>query len=852
MASRIPTAAVLVAALGLPGPALAVDPRRPLAEMGHDTWTTREGLPQNTVEAMVQTRDGYLWLGTQEGLARFDGVRFTVFDRAATGGVLGDNVTALLEARDGVLWAGTFTDGLACLSGGAARPCPGAERWPPSRVRALAQAADGAIWVASTAEGLWRLAEGGRAAVELREGPPQVRSLEAAGDGGMWVGTTNGLLRVDGVGARAEAVPELAGSSVTALAPGDGGGVWVGTTDGLWQGREGRWRRLTTAEGLPSPVVNALLPDRAGALWVATNGGVARLFEGRVQAFTRADGLGRDAVKSLLEDAEGNLWAGTDGGGLTRLHDGRLVTYDSRHGLSDDSPYVVAGARDGGLWFASYEGPVEHLVEGRVVPPRIPATGVRTLLEDREGVVWVGTDTGLLRVEGGRTRELGREQLGSDIVRALRQDRAGRLWIGTDGGGLSCLEGGRLRRYGAAAGLAGPLVGSLHEDARGVLWAGTNAGLGRLEPSGRFTVLTTADGLSHDHVRSVGGDGRDLWVTTYAGGLDRLRDGVFTSFRSAAGPLGSVLWTALPDGLGHLWLTGNRGLFRLRLSDLEALPRGGAPPVVAFDEADGMGSRECNGGHPAGWRTTDGRLWFPTMGGLVMVDPDRLLRQDRPPAAVVEGLRVDGEETGAPAAVVRPGHQRFEFQYTGVTFLSPQRLRFAYRLEGFDRGWVEAGRERSARYTRLAPGRYTFRVRARHDDGPWGPEAAGAPFSVQAALHETRTFHLGVVVLLVGGAFGAYRLRVRGLRRREAELQERVQQELARVRVLSGLLPICAHCKKIRDDRGYWNAIEVYIREHSEAHFSHGLCDACVRELYPDLADEVLRRSHRARPGGEA
>ncbi len=262
---------------------------------------------------------------------------------------------------------------------------------------------------------------------------------------------------------------------------------------------------------------------------------------------------------------------------------------------------------------------------------------------------------------------------------------------------------------------------------------------------------------------------------------------------------------------------------------------------VAYGEADGMRSPECNGGfQPAGWRGRDGRLWFATIRGVAVVNPQALRTKSQPPPVVLEKVVVDGRDFGAAAGqAFAPGSRLIELDYAGLSFLGSERMRFQYRLEGFDAGWVDAGTRRTAFYTNLSPGRYVFRVIACNSDGVWNRMGASLPFSIEPRFTQTRLFGVAVGLAVLGIAFGAYALRVRGLKSRARELEAGIQEALSNVRVLRGLFPICASCKKIRDDSGYWSQIEGYIRDHSEAEFSHSICPECAKKLYPDFADEI-------------
>ena len=337
-----------------------------------------------------------------------------------------------------------------------------------------------------------------------------------------------------------------------------------------------------------------------------------------------------------------------------------------------------------------------------------------------------------------------------------------------------------------------------------------------------------------------------LWVGTYGGGLSRVESGRITTYTTRQGLFDDVIFEILEDGRGRLWMSCNKGIFSVSVSDLESFAAGRQASVhsIAYGRSDGMRNAEANGGSPAGLRTEDGRLWFATAGGLVALDPAAVTRSRDAPPALVEEIWVDGErQDPARGLDLPPGNHRLQFAYSAASLLAPDHLRFSYALEGFDAGWIDAGTRRQTSYTNVPAGTYRFRVRVRDEEGPWNEAGIAMPLRVHAHWYRTPVFLLMAGGVLVLAAAGAYRLRVRELLARERELADRIEKALADVKVLRGLIPICASCKKIRDDRGYWNQLEQYIGDHSEAAFSHGICPDCVRRLYPDLADKIARRS---------
>lgn len=847
----------LPVALGLcclaPTDADALDPKKALTEYSLTAWQAEDGLPQDTVQALAQTRDGYLWAGTVEGLARFDGVGFTVFGRANEEAFASGDVQALFESRDGSLWIGTYGGGLIRYRDGGFRAYGAKDGLSGLSVRAIAEDPEGQLWIGTDGDGLFRFRGESFTRHTVREGlaSDSVEALFVDHTGNLWIGTASGLNRLSQGRLSVEAAHALAGETITAVIEDAEKRLWIGTHNGLYGLRAGRAAHFTRASGLCHDSVRALRLDSQGRLWIGTDAGLNRLSDGRLNCLSARDGLSDEKITAILEDREGSLWLGTLAGGLTQLKEGPIASVTTLQGLPSDNVESLSPARQGGFWIGTNQGQVGRLADGAFLP--LPATAalrgaiVRALHEDRAGRVWIGTEAGLFCFAAGRwTRYTVGQGLPHNIVRSILEDRSGRLWIGTEGGGLARLEGGRFTTFTTRDGLPSNQIRALLEDRTGMLWISTYGGLAVLEGGG-FRSYTVEQGLASNLVRSLYEDAdAALWIGTYGGGLSRLEGGRITSFTSRDGLYNDVIYAILDDGRGRLWMTCNRGLFSVDKRELAAFAARKLRRIssVAFGKSDGMRSADFNGGSPAGARAADGRLWFPTLKGLVVVDPSDATRRWSAPSPLIQEVAVEGVRQPARGQVeLQPDRRRLTIRYASLGFLAPERILFSYRLEGFDPEWVDAGAQRTAHYSGLPPGDYRFRVRARTETGIWSSGEASFEVRQRAYWYRTRAFFLltSAALLLLAGT--AYRVRVRGLVAREQELSRRVEQALAEVRVLGGLIPICANCKKIRDDRGFWNQLEAYIRDHSEATFTHGICPDCINTLYPEVADRVKAKA---------
>ncbi len=770
---------------------------------GSENWQTEQGLPQNTVHCIRQTRDGYLWLGTREGLARFDGVRFTIFDRRNTPALLHNQIRHLLEDRAGNLWistpaalvryrAGQFTafttkDGLSsdnvwstyedragnlwiATLGGLSRYRDGKftayGKEAGGSVEALLEDRDGALWIATT-NGLVRWQSGAFATFTKQEGLAgnTIKALFQDQQGRLWIGTTEGLSRWSegrfintGFGA------VLPPREVTAFAQDRVGKLWIGTTDGLYEERAGRFIRYATTDNH----INALYADRSGNVWIGSANGLSVV--GQV---TNLPYNAESPVLTIYEDREGNLWFGTDGGGLHVLRQVKFNTFTTQNGLGGNVIRSVFEDRSGSVWVGTQEGGVSKFSDSRWTSyTNLPSQDVMSVCEDGAGNLWFGTTNGLVRQRGkARTTYTMRDGLPDDHIRSLYADRAGRLWIGTRRG-LARWQDGKFTAYSALDGLPGDLIGALCESRDGSLWIGTRNGLSRFHNE-TFTNYDTRAGLTSDVVIALHeDDAGNLWIGTLGGGLNRFRDGKFAAYTMKDGLPDDVIYHILEDDQQHLWLSSNKGIIRVSRLELEARSANASQPVALaiYTTADGLETRECSGGgHPAGAKTSDGKLWFATLKGVAVVDPARMPFNAQPPPVAIEQLLVDDQPitlNDADQTIdIAAGAHRFEFAYTGLSFVAPHKASFRYRLEGYDRDWLTAGGRRVISYTNLPSGRYRFRVQASNNDGVWNETGAALAFYLRPRFYETWWFAAFVVtsLALVGAAL--YRLRVRRIER---------------------------------------------------------------------------------------
>ena len=763
-----------------------LDSQKPFSQFVHQSWQSAQGLPQNSVLAIAQTRDGYLWLGTEEGVARFDGARFATFEKDHTG--LQHNTQALLATSDGGLWLGTLGSGLAHIKDGKVERFTTKDGLSNNSVRALYEDGSGALWIGTDGGGLVRYKDRRFQVFTKADGLADNQVFAIAGDksGRLWIGTHSGLSTFSA--GRLTTVAqgtEFAGDYVRSLFVDKHGTVWAGTNNGLSRFDAQGLKRFTTKDGLSSNTIFALYEDGAGTLWIGTANGLNRFAHGHFDAFREKNGLVGKEVWAILQDREGNLWVGTAGGGLNCLKTGSFTTYSKQDGLSSDLILPVFQDSAGAIWLGSDQG-LMRWKDGRLstytVSQGLPDNLVFSIAEDRTGGIWIGTRGGLALLKGGKLRSM--RSLGDvarDYVMCAYTDHNGNVWFGTRRG-LGRFDGHSLVTYTTRDGMSNNYVLSIFEDSEGSLWIGTSGGgLNRFK-DGRFSTYTTRQGLASDVVWSITGDpDGTLWLGTSGGGLSRFRNGHFTNYSTSSGLDEDSILSVVDDKLGHLWMSSGKGIFRVSRQQLEDFADGKIAAITptVYGTDDGLRSRECDGGfQPAAWRSSDGRLRFPTTKGIAVVDPARIVPSNAA-KPVIERVLVDNKDVDLRKPIVAPpGKGQLEFQFTSPTFRSPERLEFRYMLEGFDKDWIQAGGRRIAYYTNIPHGEYRFRVQAGMD-GVWTADGPEVALTLKPHYYETTAFFLLILLGGITSCAGVYRMRVRHLKVRERKLRDLVNERTA-------------------------------------------------------------------------
>lgn len=833
-------------------PVHALNPHKSFEEYRQHVWDTEAGLPHNTITAILQSHTGYLWLGTYEGLVRFDGFKFKVFKHQTHHNFKNNDVTTLYEDATGTLWIGT-RGGLIRYRNAVFTTFTVKDGLADNYISAITADQHGVLWI-GTRQGINKFTDD--KIIPFPGAKPLAKSLVwslvRGYDNTLWIGTNgSGLWRfVDGKFTIFTRKDGLSSNVIRTLYEDTIHRLWIGTADGglnLFQ--DGIFTKFNDADGLSNNSVRTIYQDKRQTLWIGTSGGgLNRLIDGKITSFTALQGLSNDVVWSIFEDREENLWVGTAGGGLNQLTDGKFTTYTTKDGLTSNFIWSVYEDQNSAIWLGTNGGGVNILKDKKwtalTTEDGLSSNFIRSVYGDRNGGFWFGTGghgVNHLRANKTITNYTTQHGLAGDVVYAIYQDRAGGIWFGTDEG-VSHLNAGKFVNYTVADGLAHNVVRFIHQDRNGNFWFGTNGGLNRLK-NGKFTLLDRHTGLPHERVLSIHEDtDAIIWIGT-RGGLARLNNNHLTVYTENDGLFNDLVFQILEDNKGYFWMSCNSGVFQVSKRQLNDFADGKIEKLHSrvFGKSDGLKTNEFNGGNqPAGWKSHNGNLWFPTIKGIAMIDPQSAQSTLTPPTVLVERFVVDAKaEQLIEHIQLAPGKKTYEFHYTALSFYAPKQTIFSYQLEGFDATWVNASTRRIAYYTNLQPGRYSFRVRAKNNEGVWSIQPAITTFTLQPYFFQTIPFYIITIIIIIMLIVGVYTFRVRQLKAREKLLESLVQKRTSELQEANRKLELLSIMDGLTGvfNRRHFNAFLDHewkraVRENAE--FSLIMIDIDYFKVYND------------------
>lgn len=786
--SRLANAAIVVSAL-----MLTLSMGRAQGQYRFENWNTDNGLPQNGVRGIGQTPDGYLWLTTFDGLVRFDGARFTVFDKNNSQGISSNRFSALHIEKDGTLLAGTENGCLTVYQNGRFR----------SYTRANGLAVD-AIWD-------FLIDRHGETYLSTNQGNLYFRDdkfvpvtdADTPNQGHYYLGPTGVLWMFD----RDRIIQRAPDGRETVypikfdiddrfrgmkLFEDSHGYLWVGDRSGVYRLTNGEVRKFTAAEGVPqNTILRPWVEDNDGSIWFASylrELGAFRYSDGKFQSLGKSAGLPTDNIDKIFKDREGTIWMVPTDRGLSRLQKQLIHSMSTAEGLIFHEAYPIVQTRGGEIYVGTTQGlsrltPAGRFTDALVRNPEGLTIGATALWEDERGRLWIGSGAGdLFVLEDGKSRRI---KLGDNVtVWTIQSDRQGSIWIGTDKGLLRLRDEQIVERYTMEDGLPSNDIKIIHQGRNDSLWLGTYGGLAEMNLNtpaagarATFTNYTSNNGLASDRVRTIYEDEKGvLWIGTYDGGLSRFRDGQFFNYTIQNGLFNNGVFAILPDDHGKFWISCNRGVYRVDRQELEDVAAGKLAKInsVAYGKQDGMLSTECNGGRqPAGIKTRDGRLWFPTQDGVVILNPGAVVFNPQPPPVQIENVRIEGRPISFENGItLGPNDHSLDIQYTGISFIKPEQIKFRYQVEGLNETWTEVGTIREVHFPSLPAGEYTFKILAANSDGVWNTAGARLKIRVLAPVWRRSWFLALSVLLVMIGILSVFRLRERELRRRQLAQQE--------------------------------------------------------------------------------
>jgi ligand-binding sensor domain-containing protein/signal transduction histidine kinase len=775
-----------------------------------DTWTTDNGLPQNSVTGLTQTPDGYIWFTTNDGLVRFDGVKFKVFNKSNTPEITTNRMAGAFADKNGRLWMHTEDGGTLFYEKGLFHVAVKPHSLPPGlRSGFYSDPAGGIIFHVNYDQHRYRhyrYQEGNFIPFAVEGLSEESLLVLVDRGGGLWFADEKGFRRVKDGNIKKYDFGEFGTVGTYKIAYEDGqGGIWFGYADeqrrkqSLHRVKNGRLRSFQ----LPSAPVSHFAEDLSGNLLLSVyTKGVYRIDKESLAAdepignvpelVASIEGISNITSGYLWPDREGGMWVGTNKG-LVRLTPQIINVFSKQEGLPEENVYPIYEDDGGSIWAGIWQNSLVKFEAGsfRTFLRTADTYYITSLFADRDGRLWVGSINALRYLDKGRLVRFTEQAGFSGYVEfsVISQDRDGNLWFGTDQG-LSRYAGGRATVFATDDGLPDDYVVALLQARDGKIWVGTRGGLASIE-SGKIESYTTADGLASNYIRSLYEDADGvLWIGSYDGGLTRLKDGKFTRFTKNEGLSSNGVFCILEDNRGWFWMNSNQGIYRVRQQELNDFADGKIKSLtsIAYNKQDGLLNIEGNGGRqPAGIKSRDGRLWFPTAQGVAVVDPEAVTTNQLPPPVLIEEIVVDRNSLenkkiqsaahNQPEITLAPNQRNLEIAYTGISFINSGQVKFRYKLEGLDGDWNEVGTRRTAYYSYLPPGEYTFHVTAANRDGVWNTEGARIRVRVFPPFYRTYWFLLSCVALVGLLVWTGYRWRVRSVRARLAfQFEERLRE----------------------------------------------------------------------------
>ncbi|MFT3742745.1 MAG: diguanylate cyclase [Pyrinomonadaceae bacterium] len=768
-----------------------------------DSWTTDNGLPQNGVRQITQSPDGYLWFTTFDGLVRFDGLQFTTFNKGNTKGITNNRFTGIYADKDGTIYATTMEDGILTIYRNGVFTTLTSDQVPGHYIGKIEAEPNGQLRFLSEDEDRngrsWYHLNDGKFEFVEREIPYEADQIVNGKHGTRWTVTRYGVFEEHN--GQSKYIPiDFTGLKFRPNIFEDrDGSLWLGENE-VHRITNGVLTTFSEKEGLPkNSIYHSFWQENDGSVWLSSGGasstgvGLIQFNGDKISIWGQQFGLKSTTIADLYNDREGTTWLATDKG-LIRRRKQVIQGYSTADGLDHSEIYPMIRDHADNIWIGStkglsiYRNGKFETLQLQAADPTITdrtiwrdgRTSVQSLYEDVNGKMWVGVNGGGIFVVTGNKAE---SIFDGAHVFAIKNDSKGNVWAATNKGLVQFRDYQIVAKYNTADGLPNEFMTFIHEDTNGVLWFGGYGGLSKFE-NGEFTNYTKKEGLAGNYVRTIyeEKDGT-FWVGTYDEGMSRFKDGKFVNYTESNGLYSSGVFAIEEDEAGYFWISSNRGIYRVRKQELNDLADGKITSLnsVGYGKEDGMLSNECNGGRqPASLKDKDGKIWFPTQEGVSIVDPRAEKPNLQAPSVVIEDVLSERKSIGFHGgASIEPGHQDLEIRYTGISTVKPEQIKFQYKMDGHDEDWIDAGTRRTANYSYLPPGNYTFRVRASNGDGVWSESDATVKMDLWPYFYQTNAFIFLCVLIAAVGLLLIWKISVHQLEARERRLTRLVAERTA-------------------------------------------------------------------------
>ncbi len=864
-----------------------------------DTWTTDTGLPQNGIRRITQTPDGYLWFTTFDGLVRFDGVRFTTFNKSNTKGIINNRFTEIYSDTDGTVFAATMEGGVLTVYRKGSFSSFTSEQTPGQYIKKIKPDSEGKIRFLAENDDRetesWYYLENNQFVLSEKRNKDR-NTIEYRGKSGTrWTVSPTEIIE-NRNGNRIVHSYQIKGFKfIQEVFEDSKGSLWIGGVN-LFLLENGKIKKFAEKEGFPvNADFHSFWEESDGSVWFANGGrlapgaGLVRYRDERFSIFGTESGLSDTSVFDVFKDREETIWLATNKG-LNRLKKKIINAYSVKDGLDNTEAYPIYRDSKDNIWVGTIKG-LNLYRDGKfervlLQPSRqdVPKhtiwrngeVSVQSLMEDRHGKMWIGVAGGVFVADNGKTEML--KQSEAHHVSAILEDKNGKVWVTSDKGILLFQDYQLKTAYTIKDGLPHDFMTVIHEDSRGRLWFGGMGGLSEFK-DGKFINHTKNEGLTGNYVRSIYEDAQGtLWIGTYDEGLSRFKNGSFVNFKTEDGLFNNGVFAIQEDRSGYFWISSNRGIYRVKRQDLNDFAEGKIEKInsVGYGKEDGMLNSECNGGRqPASIQDKDGKFWFPTQDGVIVIDSELESENSLPPSVVIESVTVERKQIDFRGGItIEPGQKNIEISYTGLSLIKSGQIKFKYKLEGHDPDWIDAGTKRTAYYSYLPPGHYKFLVKAANSNAVWNETGANIELELKPFFYQTKSFYLICVLGAVLLFFVIWMISVQQLRSRERLLTRLVTEKTRELKKANeNLLHLANHdaLTQIANRRCFeeflsneWNRA---VRAKSEIsiilldidHFKlfndtygHQSGDECLRRVAAALTETINRPTDLvARFGGE-